>query len=171
MRRLHFGCLALAVLWCTPSLAQPANRITNFLRTALAQRSGEIAAAAAKMPADRYDFKAPPDEVTFGYLALHIADGNFLFCSSIGGTEAPNLPQLSESDPKDNIIERMNSSFEFCKKAVAKLDDSKMAEILIIGDAKMSRAMAILTLTGSWVTHYEIQVRYLQLNGYLQSSG
>ena len=146
--------------------AQGNNRISNFLRKTLVQRGKELMEAAAQMPPDKYGFKAPPDDITFGYLALHVADGNYLFCSFIGGVAVPKLTKLSETDPKPTLIDRMKSSFDFCTTALADLDDSHMSDELAIGDAKMSRSMAVLTLTGSWATHYELQQKYLQLNGY-----
>jgi DinB superfamily len=168
--------LALASVWCSAAFAQANNpvtasglgnnRISTFIRKALAKSSEEITAAAAAMPDDKYNFKAPPDDITFGYLTLHIADGNYLFCSYIGGVSAPALPQLGETDPKQTLLNRLKSSFDFCTTALVKLDDSHMSEVLSIGDAKMSRAMAVLTLTGSWTTHYDLQQKYLQLNGY-----
>lgn len=171
--------LVLTGLCCSPAFAQannpppfaPAtNRISNFARKALAQRGEEIVAAAGKMPPDKYSFEAPPDNITFGYLTLHIAIGNYLFCSFIGAVAAPQLPQLSETAPKEQLLDRLKSSFEFCTTALGKLDDSHMGEVLSIGDTKTSRAMAVLTLTGSWTTHYQLQQKYLQLNGYSSSA-
>lgn len=169
MRMLLFVVAVVAGL-CSPAFAAN-DRIATFLRAALNQRSQELARAAAEMPADKYDFQAPPDNITFGYLVMHIADGNYLFCSYIGGVTAPDLPQLSERDSKEKLMERMKSSFDFCAMAVAGLDDSHMSETLTISDTKMSRAMAVLALTGSWVTHYEVQQRYLQINGLRQGPG
>jgi DinB superfamily len=148
----------------SPPLSPASNRISTFIRKALSQRDEEMAVAAAKMPPDKYNFKAPPDDITFGYLTLHIADGNYLFCSSIGGVAAPQLPQLSETDPKQKLLDRLKSSFEFCTKALANLDDSHMSEALTIGDTKMFRSMAVLTLARSWATHYDLQEKYLQLS-------
>jgi hypothetical protein len=171
--------LVLAGLWRPPvfaqgnnppTVAQVNNRISTFLRKTLAQRSKDMAEAAAEMPADKYGFKAPPDDVTFGYLTLHVADGNYLFCSFIGGVPSPQLAQLSESDSKQTLMDRMKSSFNFCTTAFANLDDAHMSDTLTIGEAKMSRSMAVLTLTGSWATHYELQQKYLHLNGYLAST-
>ena len=159
----------LAALCCTPAFAQ-ANRISNFARDSLAQSSKEIIAAAKQMPADRYGFKAPPDDITFGYLLLHVAEINYPLCSLVGGVPVPKLPQLSETDPKDALIDRMKASFEFCTKALANLDDSGMQQTLDLGEAKMSRAMTILTLTGTWTSHHELQLKYMQLNGISQSS-
>jgi hypothetical protein len=156
--------LMLTALCCTPAFAQ-ANRISVFVREALAQSSKEIVAAAEQMPADKFGFKAPPDDITFGYLLLHVADINYPLCSLIGGISAPKLPQLKETDPKNILIERMKASFDFCTTALANLDDSGMQETLDLGGAKMSRAMTILTLTGTWTSHHELQLKYMQLNG------
>jgi hypothetical protein len=168
MRALLFFTVIVSL--CSPALAAN-DRIATFLRTSLNQHSQKLVQAAAEMPADKYVFQAPPDNITFGYLVLHIADGNYIFCSYIGGMSAPELPQLSERDSKDKLMERMKSSFDFCASAVAGLDDSHMSETLMISDTKMSRAMAVLALTGSWVTHYEVQQRYLQLNGLTRGPG
>jgi hypothetical protein len=162
--------LLLAVLCLTPVFVQAANRISDFLRSTLAQRSKEIIAAAVEMPADKYGFQAPPDNITFGYLAWHIADVNYVYCSIIGGVPAAQLPQLSETSGKDALLQRMKSSFEFCTTALAKLDDSGMKETLDFFGTKVPRSMAILSLTGTWTNHYNLQEKYLHLNGYPTSS-
>jgi hypothetical protein len=115
------------------------------------------------MPADQFSLKGPPDNVTFGYLTLHVADGNYLFCSFIAGVPAPQLQQLSETDPKPKLVERLKASFDFCTRALAQLDDSHMSEQLSIGEAKMARSMAVLTLASSWATHHDQQQQYLEL--------
>lgn len=161
--------LACFLVWasfsCPVLLGQGKNPIANFIRDALAERSQNMVAAAVEMPADKYGFKAPPDLITFGYLVLHVADGNYIYCSKIGGVSAPKVPTLNETDPKDKLVERLKSSFDFCTTTLAKLDDSTMGETLTIGEVKASRAMTILTLSSSWATHYSLEETYLQLNG------
>lgn len=169
MRTLALWVAVAAGLSNAPAFA--GDRVATFLRNSLDQHSKELAEAAAAMPADKYDFVSPGDGVTFAYLVLHIADGNYTFCSFIGGVAAPQLPPLTEYDGKENLVERMKSSFEFCASAVAGLDDSHMSETLTIDDTKMSRAMAVLALTGGWVTHYEVQERYLEMNGLRKRQG
>ena len=164
MKRLAW-LLLLAGLWCSPLFAQEKNRVATFIRQALAQRSTEMVAAAAEMPADKYGFKGPPDQLTFGYLVLHVADGNYLLCSVIAGVAAPEVAKLTETDSKDKLVDRLQSSFDFCATALANLDDSHMSETLTMGETKASRAMTILTLSGSWTTHYSLQQDYLQLSG------
>ena len=75
------------------------------------------------------------------------------------------VAKLTETDSKDKLVDRLQSSFDFCATALANLDDSHMSETLTMGETKASRAMTILTLSGSWTTHYSLQQDYLQLSG------
>jgi uncharacterized damage-inducible protein DinB len=161
--------LLVCASWLGPSLAaQEKNPVAAAIREAEQGRNKNMVAAAEEMPADKYGFKATPEQMSFGHLTLHIADGNYLFCSKIGGVAAPQLPKLSETDPKDKLVERMKSSFDFCATALAKLDDSNLGETLtLFGERKASRATAILMLAGSWADHYSLQATYLRLNGHL----
>jgi hypothetical protein len=151
--------------WCGPLLAQETNKVSNFVRQALATRSKEMIAGALDMPANKFDFKPSPQDMTFGQLILHAAVANYQYCSKIGGVAEPALPAISDTEPKDKLVERLKSSFDFCATALAKLDDSNKSEMLMIGDTKTSRAMAILTLTGTWNDHFVMETAYLQANG------
>jgi DinB superfamily len=163
--RVLTGILLLTGLWSVPVLAQEKNKVANFVRDALAARSKEIIAATVEMPADKFNFKPSPEEMTFGQLTLHVAVGNYLYCSKIGGVAEPDLPKISDTEPKDKLVERVKASFDFCTAVLAKLDDSNKSETLVLGDTKTSRAMAILTLTGTWSDHFAMQTTYLQANG------
>ena len=159
--------LLLAGLSCIPALAQTKNQVANFARESLAVSSKEIIGATIEMPADKFNFRPSPPEMTFGQLTLHVAVGNYLYCSRIGGFAEPVLPEIGDTEPKDKLVERLKSSFDFCTTALAKLDDSNKSETLTLGDTKTSRAMAILTLTGTWRDHFAMQTTYLQANGHV----
>ena len=167
MRKLT--CLfVLVCLSCPLPFAQEKNPVAAAIRETLQGRSKNMVAAAEEMPADKYGFKATPDQMTFGHLTLHIVDANYLFCSKISGVAAPELPKLSDTDAKDKLVGRMKASFDFCSMALAKLDDSNLGETLtLFGERKASRAGAILLLAGSWGDHYSLQSTYLRFNGHL----
>ena len=167
MRRLT--CLvAMTCLLCPTLLAQEKNPVAAALRELLSARAKNIVAAAEEMPADKYGFKATPEQMTFGHLAVHIFEANYLFCSKIGGVAAPELPKLSDTDAKDKLVERMKASFDFCSTALAKLDDSNLNETLTLSsERKTSRAMATLIFAGAMGDHYSIEAMYLRLNGHL----
>jgi DinB superfamily len=157
--------LVLTALWCIPVLAQEQNKVSNFVRAALAARGKEIIAAAIEMPADKFGFKPSPQDMTFGQLVLHAAVTNYQYCSKIGGVAEPEVPKIGDTEPKDKLVERLKASFDFCTAALAKLDDSSKSEMLTLADAKTSRAMAILTLTGAWNDHLTLQTDYLRATG------
>jgi len=160
--------LVLAGLLCPALFAQEKNPVAAAIREILPGRAKNIVAAAQEMPADKYGFKATPEQMTFGHLSVHIFEANYLFCSKIGGVAAPELPKLNDTDPKDKLVERMKASFDFCSTALAKLDDSNLGETLTLSaERKVSRAMAILILAGGWADHYSLQATYLRLNGHL----
>ena len=148
------GTLAL------PALAQDANKIANFVHTTLDARSKEIIAATVAMPAERFGFKPTPEDTTFAQLTLHVADTNYLYCSKIGAVAEPVRPAVGDTEPKVKMVERLKASFDFCITALGRIADLNKSETLIIGDAKTSRAMAILSLTGTWTDHATMQARY-----------
>jgi hypothetical protein len=174
MRITRFACcllgLALAPLSFGQSAASApsANPVSDALRQGLARSSKNMIAAAEAMPAEKYSYKPTDPEMTYAHLLLHIADTNFRFCGAVSGTTAPEQPKLTETDSKDKLVGAVKASFDFCSTALAKLDDSHLADsIELFGGHKFSRAASILILSGSWADHYSSQAIYLRLNNLL----
>lgn len=148
--------------------APSASPVADALRSGLARYSKNMTAAADAMPADKFSFKPTTDQSTFAHLTIHIAESNFNFCSKISGVAAPEGPKLAETDGKDKLVAAVKSSFDFCSTALAKVDDSHLAEqIPLFGGRNVSRAGVMLILSGSWGDHYSAQSMYLRLNGVL----
>jgi uncharacterized damage-inducible protein DinB len=169
MNRFIPAALLIIALPCLAAAQdKPANPVTDAVRAALARSSKIMVAAAEAMPADKYGFKPTPEQGSFGHLAAHIAESNFLFCSKIGGSAAPEQAKLSESDGKDKLVAAIKSSFEFCSASLAKADDSNLGEnIILFANRSFTRAASLLMLAGSWTDHYSEQAMYLRLNGVL----
>jgi hypothetical protein len=162
----RFGWIVLlATLWSIPLHAQQASKVAKFARDALTGRSKEIVAATLEMPDDKFGFTPSPDQMTFAQLTLHVADGNYIYCSRIGGVPEPERPKLNDTASKPKLMERLQASFDFCATAFAKLEDANMSETLTLGDTKTTRSMAILTLTGTWTDHLTMESTYLEANG------
>jgi hypothetical protein len=150
--------------------AQASATVAEFIRSQTAVQGRAILAAAQAMPADRYGYAPDTDQLTFGALVLHVAVGNYLFCSRIGGTADRPPSELAPSGPKDALVKRLQDSFDFCTRALASLNDANMGEVLDFGDVKTPRSMAILTLSGSWNTHLSMAHDYLSRNGQTNAS-
>src|SRR5215472_12107307 len=136
-----------AVCWLVLSgvaLGQQSNNpVSDVLRQMLAGRGKDTVAAFEEMPADKYGFKPTPGQMTFGHLAAHIASGNYYFCSNVGDVPRPKTEELKGTEDKDKLVTAIKASFEFCRTALAKADDSKMNDSITWFDNKpRSRAWA-----------------------------
>jgi hypothetical protein len=75
---------------------------------------------------------------------------------------------VRDTDSKDKLLAALRSSFDFCTDALAKTDDSKLAEITEgLGGKQGTRAWFSLILAGTWADHYAETAMYLRLNGVL----
>lgn len=84
-------------------------------------------AVADKMPAADYDFKASPEERSFGEQMIHISAALFERFSQVGRLESPR-PGLPKTITKQIVIEWLNQSFDFAITVLPKLTDQQLAE-------------------------------------------
>jgi DinB superfamily len=160
---LFLLCVSTMSLW-----AQSKNPITDVLREALSGRQKNTVGAFETMPADKFDYKPTPDQMTFGHLAAHISDGNYFFCSNVGDVPRPKTEELKGTEGKEKLLAAMQASFDFCKTALEKAEDSRFNDPIQWFDGKpRPRAWAALALASSWADHYATAAMYLRLNGLL----
>jgi uncharacterized damage-inducible protein DinB len=79
-------------------------------------------AVAEAMPAEGYDFKPNPEEMSFGQLMVHIAAQNSDSCAIATGTKVPpSMPPSSATPPatdKQTAIKLLTISFDTCAKQI-----------------------------------------------------
>jgi DinB superfamily len=157
----------MVVVFSAAALAQQAKSpVSDVLRQMLNGRESSTVAAFEEMPSDKFDYKPTPDQMTFGHLAAHIAEGNYYFCSNAGAVPEPKTEELKGTEGKEKLVAAVKSSFEFCHTALAKADDSKMGDDIKWFDGKpRARAWALVGLGASWADHYGMAAMYLRLNG------
>jgi uncharacterized damage-inducible protein DinB len=155
---------ASAAAQTTP--AQMKNPVSTALRDILPGRRKNTVAAVEAMPADKFNYKPTADQMTFGHLVVHIAETNDLLCSKAAAVPPPKVDEVKEADSKDNLVAALKTSFDFCSDALAKMDDSRLAETTeIFPGHQGSRAWASMILAGAWADHYAEAAMYLRLNG------
>lgn len=169
MKRFVSGCIILlSVFVSTAALAQSKSPVSDVLRQTLNGREKNTVAAFEAMPADKFDYKPTPEQMTFGHLAAHIVESNNFFCSNVGDVPQPKAEELKGTEGKDKLVAAMKASFQFCHDALAKADDSKLNDDIKWFDGKpRPRAAAFVALAGSWADHYGAAAMYLRLNGLL----
>jgi len=164
--------VALILLLSSAGFTQEAkNPISNVLREMLPSRAKNTVGAIEEMPADKFNYKPTPEQMTFGHLAAHITDGNYFFCSNVGDVPRPKMEELQGTEGKDKLVSAVKASFDFCTTALAKADDSKLNDNITWFDGKpRARAWAFVALASSWADHYGMAAMYLRLNGLLPPS-
>jgi DinB family protein len=150
---------------------QTKTSVSDVLRKILAGREKDTVAAFEEMPANKFDYKPTAEQMTFGHLAAHIAEGNYYFCSNAGDVPPPKAEELQGTEGKEKLVAAVKSSFAFCHTALEKADDSKMNEDIKWFDGKpRARTWAFVGLASSWADHYGMAAMYLRLNGLVPPS-
>ncbi len=153
-----------------PSSAAPSqikNPVSSALRDILPNRQKNTIAAVESMPADKFNFKPTPDQMTFGHLVAHMIEANNILCSKAASVAASKAEEAKESDGKDKLVAALKASFDFCADSLAKMDDSKLGETTEVFGRQASRAWVSMVLGSSWADHYAETSMYLRLNGVL----
>jgi uncharacterized damage-inducible protein DinB len=160
MSRVH----ALPVLAvCTALVAVPAS--ADDFRAMFAkhwQIAREFTLAVAEtMPADSYDFKPTPEQLTFGRLMTHIAAQNSDSCAVATGTTAIPEPQVRD---KVTAIKYLSETFDACAAAVAAMPPERLeAEVYTFQDKPVKAAEA-LWYTFTHMAHHRGQAEvYLRV--------
>jgi len=165
--------IAALLLLAAAAIAQTApapikNPVSSALRDILPGRQKNTIAAVEAMPADKFNYKPTADQNTFGHLVAHMIEANNALCSKTTDVPAPKTEEAKETDSKDKLVAALKASFDFCSDALAKMDDSKLAETTEgFGGKQVSRAWASMVLASSWADHYAEAAMYLRLNGIL----
>jgi len=133
MKAKPFAILVLAL----PALAQ------TTVKDALVKHwktSAEFTIAVARaMPAESYNFRPVPQEMSFGELMAHIAGINLYACANASGLARPALPPKIAEWSKDTekvevdkqtALQFLRDSFDFCNQAVAAMTPTRLDTVV-----------------------------------------
>src|SRR6202163_2637706 len=123
----------VAVLGQEKSQAQaapPANPITASERGFYSFVSNAAVGAAEKMPEENYSFKPTPDVRSFGQLVGHVADAQYLFCSTALGEADPVKAIEKTKTSKADLVAALKEGVAYCNKAFAGMTDAKGSQMV-----------------------------------------
>jgi uncharacterized damage-inducible protein DinB len=135
--KLYFMMMMLPAALAVPVLAQ------STVKDAMAKHwktSGEFSIAVANaMPAESYNFRPSPEEMTFGQLMAHIAIADEGACAVASGLPRPAVPaKLMEwsknSDKvdvaKESAVGFLKEAFDFCNQSVAAITPEQLDKVV-----------------------------------------
>lgn len=142
----------------------PAHLVSDSYRTEFELNAMRIVAAADDMPADRYAFRPTRAQMSFAEVVVHVLEGNDDIGAVVGDTTAPARTSVTARGSKAVLVARLKETFEFCRRALSRLDDSRLADPL---PDYGTRAQALFNTINHWSDHYSQMAIYLRLNGVL----
>lgn len=147
------GCLALAALLTTPTLAHDDGAASAALKAEV-QRSlddaeQKLAALAEAAPQDKYDW-APSKEVrTVSQVFMHVASGNYFLAGMIGPAPEGGRPkELEKTTDRAAVLAALKKSFDYSRanlEALAAADFSAEVEAPWGKVTKRSLMLALAT--------------------------
>jgi uncharacterized damage-inducible protein DinB len=151
-----------------------ANPVAASMRELWDSAKRNLVASAKTMPEDKYGFKPVATVRSYGEILAHVAGANFVFCAAARGEKSPHAEDAFEKTAKTRaqIIKALEDSIAYCDAAYAAVTDRSAAELVKapFGDAKESRASALMGNTGHVQEHYGNLVTYLRINGLVPPS-
>jgi hypothetical protein len=151
-----------------PAPARSTAPVADALRQMTQRYSRILVAAAEAMPANKYNYRPTPAQMSFAEIQVHLAnEGNDMLCGKTAGIDFPQRAKMDTTATKEQLVARLKETFQFCEQAFARLDDSKLADPVSMFGMNLTRASAVLITVGDWADHYSQEANYLRLNGVL----
>ena len=157
----------------------PSNPITAVFKQRTLTYQQRLAQAFDSIPEKILGYKPTPAQLSIGYIAQHLANDNYFYCSNFGemkpqrsAEETATPDSVKATWPKDKLVTQIKQSFKFCEDALAQLDDAKLADqstqTLPNGQSRVvTRVSAVLGHIIDMADHYSQLSNYMRLNNIL----
>ena len=132
--------------------------------------SGEVIAAAEKMPEQNYSFKPTPEVRSFGQLVGHIADAQYSFCSTAAGEPNPMKAIEKTKTSKADLVTALKDAVAYCNKVYAGMTDAQGSQTVKMMNYDVARLTVLSVNTAHTDEHYGNMVTYLRLKGIVPPS-
>jgi uncharacterized damage-inducible protein DinB len=134
------------------------------------QVTGWIERAAVKMPEEEYAFRPDPAVRSFGQILGHIADANYLFCSTVLGENPPSQGIEKTRTTKAELTSAMHEAFVYCSRAYEALTDASANETVKAFGQERNKLGALWFNASHNLEHYGNLVVYMRLKGMVPPS-
>jgi uncharacterized damage-inducible protein DinB len=145
-----------------PSSGNPFTAISkrNYQRT-----QGILLRSAEKMPEENYSFK-PVDTVrSYGQIIGHLADAQYLFCSTASGDKNPGLNIEKTKTSKADLIAALKDGFAYCDKVYDAMTDAIAIQTVKFFGNDAPKYAALTVNIAHNMEHYGNLVTYMRIKG------
>jgi uncharacterized damage-inducible protein DinB len=146
------------------------NPVSSDVKMTYEQGKGLILRSAEKMAEENYSFR-PVDTVrTYGQILGHIADAQYLFCSSAKGETAEPRNVEKTKTSKADLIAALKEAFAYCDASYNALTDASGAHMVKLFGRERSRTGTLAFSNVHNLEHYGNLVTYMRIKGIVPPS-
>lgn len=131
---------------------------------------GWLIRSAEQMSEENYAFQPTPEVRTFGQLMGHVANANYMFCSTVKGETNPNASDFEKTTSKAALVQALKDAFAYCDAAYQITDMKAMEEVTFMESMKGTRLWALMFNVAHNNEHYGNVVTYFRLKGMVPPS-
>jgi uncharacterized damage-inducible protein DinB len=153
------------------SLLAQDNPLSSAVTTQFNMGKTNLVKAAEKMPEENYSYK-PTDAVrSFGELIGHVANAQYMFCSSAAGEASPSKVNIEkDKHAKADLVQALKDAFAYCDKAYAGMTDANAAQKVKFFGREQPK-LGVLTFNNMHnFEHYGNVVTYMRLKNLVPPS-
>lgn len=126
---------------------------------------GILLRSAEKMPEENYSFK-PADTVrSYGQIIGHLADAQYLFCSTASGEKNPGLNIEKTKTSKADLVAALKDGFAYCDKVYDSMTDAAATQTVKFFGNDMPKYTVLNINIGHNMEHYGNLVTYMRIKG------
>ena len=162
---------ALMIVTCAPQAQTPdLKSASGYPKLVWKQTSTWIVRTAEKMPEEHYGYRPDPAVRSFGQILGHIADSNYLFCSTVlgGGNPSPGIEKSKTT--KAELTAALREAQAYCDRAYDGLTDAAAGETVKAFGQERNKLGVLWFNASHTLEHYGNLVVYLRLNGIVPPS-
>jgi uncharacterized damage-inducible protein DinB len=165
------GGVALAQEKPQTAAATPtANPYSTFVNLAYGNVKNNLKLTAEKVPEEDYSFKPTEAVRSFGQIIGHVADAQYMFCSSATGEKnpAPNIEKTKTS--KADLVAALNDAFAYCDAAYSSMNDASGAQMIQFFGRSMPKLGVLIINNMHDMEHYGNLVTYMRMKNIVPPS-
>ena len=159
-RQLSIGMVA-ALLLCSTAWAQEGGLRADLVKDWAAQKERLVALAQA-MPAEKYEFKATPEQRSFGEQMHHLGQANLNLFKRLDPQGKVPAPAAPTGHGRDEVVKFLGESYDYAAAVLAAVPD---AALTAPGTQGRTPARTVWAAMSNAANHYGQCVVYLRLNG------
>jgi uncharacterized damage-inducible protein DinB len=159
----------LLCLLALPAFAQEKqpsdNPLSAFTKRVYGFQKGILLRSAEKMTEENYTFK-PVDTVrSYGQIIGHVADAQYLFCSTASGEKNPDLKIEKTKTSKTDLVAALKDSFAYCDKVYDSMTDASGSQIVKLFGTDTPKLGALDFNNIHNMEHYGNLTTYMRIKG------